>query len=188
MQENRQKQTEALGLRNNGRNAPSSAKIKQEEMMRRTLAIVVLCLAMAGCSAQKRAEKHLRRAVELCPELTQMTARPIDTVFTLASPPDSCLLPIAPLIGGHTITINGQNGTFTAHADTSAIAISYRPDTILYRYTDTVWLPQVTVTETAPPAKRQGAWRTACLAAFGVVLGFALLRATDRLIDDIHRN
>ena len=141
--------------------------------MRRTLAIVVLCLAMAGCSAQKRAEKHLRRAVELCPELAQMTARPIDTVLTLASPPDSCLLPIAPLIGGHTLTIDGQNGTFTAHADTSAIAIAYRPDTILYRYTDTVWLPQVVVAETETPAKRKihwGAW------AFWAVLVAALLR------------
>lgn len=156
--------------------------------MRRTLAIVVLCLAMAGCSAQRRAERHIRRAVELCPEWVQTTARPIDTVFTLASPPDSCLLPIAPLMNGHTITVSGQNGTFTAHADTSAIAVAYRPDTLSYRYTDTVWLPQVTVAETETPAKRQGAWHTAWLAAFGVVLGFALLRATDRLIDDIHRN
>lgn len=142
-------------------------------MMRRTLAIVVLCLAMAGCSAQKRAEKHLRRAVELCPELTQMTARPIDTVFTLASPPDSCLLPIAPLMNGHTITIDGQNGTFTAHADTSAIAIAYRPDTLSYRYTDTVWLPQVVVAEPETPAKPEihwGAW------AFWAVLVAALLR------------
>ena len=157
--------------------------------MKRTLiALLALCLALSGCSVQRRAERKVRRAVELCPGLVVPKAHPIDTVLTLASPPDSCLLPIAPLIGGHTITINGQNGTFTAHADTAAIAIAYRPDTILYRYTDTVWLPQVTVAETAPPAKRQGAWRTAWLAAFGVVLGFALLRATDRLIDDIHRN
>ena len=142
-------------------------------MKRSVIALLALCLAMAGCSAQRRAERHLRRAVELCPELAQMTARPIDTVFTLASPPDSCLLPIAPLIGGHTITINGQNGTFTAHADTSAIAVAYRPDTLSYRYTDTVWLPQVVVTETAPPAKRKihwGAW------AFWAVLVAALLR------------
>ena len=141
--------------------------------MRRTLAIVVLCLAMAGCSAQKRAEKHLRRAVELCPELAQMTARPIDTVLTLASPPDSCLLPIAPLIGGHTITVSGQNGTFTAHADSVTIAVAYRPDTLSYRYTDTVWLPQVAIAETAPPAKRKthwGAW------AFLAVVAAALLR------------
>ena len=63
--------------------------------------------------------------------------------------------------------------TFTAHADTSAIAIAYRPDTLSYRYTDTVWLPQVIVTETAPPAKRKihwGAW------AFWAVLVAALLR------------
>lgn len=142
-------------------------------MKLRTVAIVALCLAMAGCSVQRRAERHLRRAVELCPELVQTKAHPIDTVFTLASPPDSCLLPIAPLIGGHTITINGQNGTFTAHADTSAIAIAYRPDTLSYRYTDTVWLPQVSVTETAPPAKPEIPWGAV---AFWAVLVAALLR------------
>lgn len=142
-------------------------------MKRRTLATVALCLAMAGCSAQRRAERHLRRAVELCPEWVQPQARPIDTVFTLASPPDSCLLPIAPLMNGHTVTVSGQNGTFTAHADTSAIAVAYRPDTLSYRYTDTVWLPQVAVTETETPAKRKihwGAW------AFWTVLVAALLR------------
>ena len=141
--------------------------------MRRTLAIVVLCLAMAGCSAHRRAERHLRRAVELCPELAQMTARPIDTVFTLASPPDSCLLPIAPLIGGHTITVSGQNGTFTAHADSVTIAVAYRPDTLSYRYTDTVWLPQVAVAETETPAKRRIPWDAV---AFWAVLVAALLR------------
>lgn len=173
MQENQQKQTEAPRLRNNGNSGPSSAKIKQEEMMRRTLAIVVLCLAMAGCSAQKRAEKHLRRAVELCPEWVQPQAHPIDTVFTLASPPDSCLLPIAPLMNGHTVTVSGQNGTFTAHADTAAIAIAYRPDTLSYRYTDTVWLPQVAVAETETPAKRRIPWDAV---AFWAVLVAAMLR------------
>ena len=157
-------------------------------MKRSVIALLVLCLALAGCSAQRRAERKVRRAVELCPELVQLKAHPIDTVFTLAALPDSCRVPIVALRQDAPLAIRAAHGIFTAHADTAEISIAYFPDTLSYRYTDTVWLPQVTVTETETPAKRQGAWRTACLAAFGVVLGFALLRATDRLIDDIRRN
>lgn len=152
-------------------------------MKLRTVAIVALYLAMAGCSVQRRAERHLRRAVELCPELMQTKAHPIDTVFTLASPPDSCLLPIAPLIGGHTITINGQNGTFTAHADTSAIAIAYRPDTILYRYTDTVWLPRVVVEGRGETEQDEDRNMWLML----LVCGFGLLSLGINAIDDRNR-
>ena len=141
--------------------------------MRRTLAIVVLCLALAGCSAQRRAERKVRRAVELCPELVQLKAHPIDTVFTLAALPDSCRVPIVALRQDAPLAIRVAHGTFTAHADTAEISIAYFPDTLSYRYTDTVWLPQVVVAEPAPPAKRKIHWG-AC--AFWAVLVAALLR------------
>lgn len=140
-------------------------------MKLRAIAIVALCLAMAGCSVQRRAERHLRRAVELCPELVQAKAHPIDTVLALAPPPDGCLLPIAALHQADTIAVRAQNGTFTAHADSAAITVTYRPDTLSYRYADTVWLPQVVV---EPQAKHPERHRWKFLVGFIIGVGFTL--------------
>lgn len=140
-------------------------------MKLRAIAIVALCLAMAGCSAQRRAQRKVRRAVELCPELVQMKAHHIDTVLTLASLPDGCRLPIAALHQADTLTIRASHGTFTAHADTAEISVAYFPDTLSYRYADTVWLPQVVV---EPQAKHPERHHWKLLAGFVLGVGFSI--------------
>lgn len=137
-------------------------------MMRRTLAIVVLCLAMAGCSAQKRAEKHLRRAVELCPELAQMTARPIDTVFTVSLEVDRCTIPLAPMLTGDTIRTRTEQGTFVTYIGHDSLEVSYEANPVEVVFQDTIQFKQIT------PKTPKKTHETFCSTLAKIIFGFAL--------------
>ena len=65
--------------------------------MKTLLKTLLLCAALAvmsGCSAQRRAERHVRKAVALCPELVQAKAHPIDTALTVPAWADCTTLPL----------------------------------------------------------------------------------------------
>lgn len=67
--------------------------------MKTSLKIFLLAVAlivMNGCSAQRRAERLVRRAVALCPELVQVKAHPIDTVLTAPGFADMARVPLPP--------------------------------------------------------------------------------------------
>ena len=75
------------------------------------LALFVALATMTACSAQRRAERHLRKAVALCPELVQVKAHPIDTVLTAPGFADVAAFPLASLVQGDTLYAATAHGT-----------------------------------------------------------------------------
>lgn len=75
------------------------------------LLVLALLVGLSGCSAQRRAERHLRKAVALCPELVQVKAHPIDTVLTAPGFADAAAFPLASLVQGDTLYAATAHGT-----------------------------------------------------------------------------
>lgn len=142
------------------------------EMKHRVLAIAALCLALAGCGTQKRAERHLRRAVALWPELVQMKAHHIDTVFTVNLEVDHCTLPLATMLTGATIQTHTEQGTFVAYIEHDSLEVSYEADPVEVVFQDTIQFQQI-APET--PKKTHGTfWSTLAK----IIFGFALCYST----------
>ena len=146
--------------------------------MKTSLKIAVLCVALAtmtACSAQRRAERLVRRAVALCPELQQMKAHTIDTVLTTPVWADCARVPLPKVLQGDTVYAATDHGTVLVSMcqsdSTLRVGFVAAPQTIHYK--DTVELPQVAI---EPAKAKRGAsfWSHFALALFGIGLGVAL--------------
>lgn len=149
--------------------------------MKTSLKIFLLAAAlsvMSGCSAQKRAERHVRKAVSLCPELVQVKAHPIDTVLTVGPWADCTVVGMGDLTAGETHYTATPHGTIVVSlrkAD-STLRVGFIAAPQRIRYRDTIRYSQVALTE-APEAEPEpdGVWRGAGLVLLGIVAGFVIL-------------
>lgn len=124
--------------------------------MKTSLHIFLLAAAMAtlpACSAQKRAERHMRKAVALCPELVQLKAHPIDTVLTVPGFIDMATVPLNAVMNHKTVYAATPHGTVVVSvSDTdSSLRIGFVAAPQKYRYQDTLRYSQVTLS--SQPAK-----------------------------------
>lgn len=149
--------------------------------MKTSLKIFLLVAAlgvMTACSAQKRAERHVRKAVELCPGLVQAKAHPIDTVLTVGPWADCSVVPMGDLVAGETLYTATPHGTIVVSlrkAD-STLRLGFIAAPQRIRYQDTVRYAQVIVpdgTEAEPEAAH--VWRGVGLVLLGIVAGFVIL-------------
>ncbi|MCR5040042.1 MAG: hypothetical protein K6A94_12005 [Bacteroidales bacterium] len=120
--------------------------------MKTSLKIFLLAAAlivMTGCSAQRCAERLVRRAVALCPELVQLKAHPIDTVLTAPAFADATLVPMAKVLNGETVYAATDHGTVVVslRQPDSALRVGFVAAPQKFHYQDTVRLAQVAITE-----------------------------------------
>lgn len=133
----------------------------------------ILCVSTA-CSAQKRAERHIRRAVALCPELLQMNAQQIDTVLTVPGFTDIGAVPLGNVLQGDTLYAATEHGTVVVSVSQSdsSLRVGFVAAPQKIRYSDSVQLPQVTI---SPQKEEEGHfWNDMALWVFGIGLGMAL--------------
>ena len=142
--------------------------------MKHFLYIIVIAVTLTGCSAQKRAERHMRKAVALCPELVQMTAHPIDTVLTAPGFADACGVPLDKVLKGDTLYAATDHGTVVVSLSQSdsSLRVGFVAAPRKIRYQDSVKLPQVVVT--AKQEEKGHFWQDFFLWLSGIVLGAAL--------------
>lgn len=146
--------------------------------MKTSLKILILTVAMAtmtACSTQRRAERLVRRAVALCPELVQMKAHPIDTTLTVPAWADCAHVPLPKVLQGDTAYAATDHGTVLVSLcqSDSTLRVGFVAAPQQIHYTDTVNVPQVTV---EPSKAKRGAafWSHFALSLFGIGLGMAL--------------
>lgn len=120
--------------------------------MKTSLKIILITLVLAvmtGCSMQRRAERHIRRAVELCPELAQKKAHAIDTMISVSGYTDIVIVPVPEVLASDALSIETDNGTFTLefHGADSTLEIGFTADPTEIHYRDTIQYSQVVVPE-----------------------------------------
>ncbi len=146
--------------------------------MKTSLKIALLAVAlivMNGCSAQRRAERLVRRAVALCPELVQVKAHPIDTVLTAPGFADMARVPLPQVLAGDTLYAATDHGTVVVSlSDTdSSLRVGFVAAPQKIRYKDQVKIAQVTI-EPTPQAKGKSFWSHFALVLLGLGTGVAL--------------
>ena len=149
--------------------------------MKTSLKIFLLAAAlivMTGCSAQKRAERHMRRAVALCPEMVQVKAHTIDTVLTVGPWANCTVVGMGDLTAVETLYTATPHGTIVVSlrkAD-STLRVGFIAAPQRIRYQDTIRYSHVTLSE-APEAepKPTRVWRGVGLVLLGIVAGFVIL-------------
>lgn len=147
--------------------------------MKKSLKIFLLAAAlivMNGCSAQKRAERHMRKAVSLCPELVQTKAHPIDTVLTAPGYADCTTVTLADVMEGQTLYKATDHGTVVVklQPEDSTLCVGFVAAPIPVHYQDTLSYAQVAVAEDAVRA-RYPAWTWIGCVLLGIVIGFVVL-------------
>lgn len=146
--------------------------------MKTSLKIFLLAAAlivMNGCSAQKRAERHIRKAVALCPELAQVKAHPIDTVLTAPGWADCTHVSLPKLLQGDTLYAATEHGTVVVSLSRSdsSLRVGFVAVPQKIRYKDTLPYRQVVVPES--PAYSKGRfWSSLALWIGGTSFGLAL--------------
>ena len=146
----------------------------------RTILKITLIAAMlsviTACSAQKKAQRHMRKAVELCPELVQVKAHPVDTVLTVKPWADCTTVPLPTVLKGDTVYTVTDHGTvvvnFNAEDSTLRVGFIAMPQQLHYR--DTLHYAQVVVPETTAITGGRSAWVGIVLWLLGVAVGMAL--------------
>lgn len=149
--------------------------------MKTSLKIFLLAAAlivMTACSAHRRAERHMRKAVSLCPELVQTKAHPIDTVLTVGPWADCTVVGMGDLTAGKTLYTATPHGTIIVSlrkAD-STLRVGFIAAPQRIRYQDTIRYSQVTLPDTPEPEpKPTRVWRGVGLVLLGIVAGFVIL-------------
>ena len=142
--------------------------------MKHLLSIIILAVVLTGCSAQKRAERHVRRAVALCPELVQMTARPIDTVLTAPGFADMAVVPFSKVLAGDTVYAATNHGTVVVslRQSDSALRVGFVAAPQKIHFTDTFRYAQIVSKDPSEQQKR-GFWRGFAWCFLGICLGIA---------------
>lgn len=146
--------------------------------MRTLLKTLLLCAALAvtsGCSAQKRAERYMRKAVALCPELVQLKAHPIDTVLTAPGFADMARVPVPQVLAGDTLYAATDHGTVVVSlSDTdSSLRVGFVAAPQKIRFKDQVEIAQVAI-EPTPQARGKAFWSHFALVLLGLGTGVAL--------------
>ena len=145
--------------------------------MKTSLKIAVLFVAlfaMTACSAQRRAQRLVRRAVALCPELVQMKAHTIDTVLTAPGWADVVSIPVYDVAVGDTIYAATDHGTVVVSLcqPEGALRVGFVAAPQEIRYQDTVRVPQVINTTPAPKtASGRGFWEGLAICLIGLLAG-----------------
>lgn len=123
----------------------------------KTVVFLVALVVMSGCSAQKRAERRVRRAVNECPELVQLKAHPIEGTVTAPAFADMALLPLAPVLSYDTLYASTDHGTVVVslRPSDSALRVGFVAAPREVRYRDTVRYAQV-VLPSDQAASRKG--------------------------------
>ena len=168
----------------NKENFKENREEERVQTMKTLLKVALVCAALAvmsGCSAQRRAERHVRKAVALCPELVQLKAHIVDTTLYAPAFADMAAVPLAAVLSHDTLYAATTHGTVVVSlrkADTVLrVGFVAAPQTIRYR--DTVRYAQVTVAPDVP--KTNGAravrfWPCAACVLGGIVVGiFAII-------------
>lgn len=145
--------------------------------MKTSLKILILTVALAAmvsCSTTRRAERLVRRAVALCPELVQTKAHPIDTVLAVPTYTDWAVVAFPQVLQGDTLFAATDHGTVAVSlcvADsTLSVGFVAAPQEIHYK--DTVQYEQVTI---SPAQKRGGSFLSHfALALIGLFVGIGL--------------
>ena len=146
--------------------------------MKTSLKIILLAAAlivMNGCSAQRRAERLVRRAVALCPELVQVKAHPIDTMLTAPGFADMTRVPLPQVLAGNTLYAATDHGTVVVSlSDTdSSLRVGFVAAPQKIRYKDQVEIAQVAI-EPTPQARGKAFWSHFALVLLGLGTGAAL--------------
>ena len=121
----------------------------------KTAILIVALATMTACSAQRRAEKHMRKAVALCPTLVQTKARSIDAVLTAPGFADVAVLPLSDLMRGDTLYAATDHGTVVVSQcrSDSTLRAGFVAAPREIHYQDTVHYAQVVVEATRPKPK-----------------------------------
>lgn len=148
--------------------------------MKTSLKIFLLAAAlsvMSGCSAQRRAERHMRRVVALCPEMVQVKAHPIDTVLTAPGYADCAIVPLADVLEGYTVYSPTDHGTVIVklRPTDSTLRVGFVAAPIPVRYQDTINYSQVIVPDTKEKDGKGSAWIWMGCILLGIVIGFVSL-------------
>ncbi len=144
--------------------------------MKRLLKIFVLAMTLvvtASCSAQYRAQRHMRRAIELCPELAQIRTRSIDTLLVVPGYQDIARVPMENVFQYDTLYLDTDHGTISLSFDQadSTITVGYTADPAEIHYHDTISYTEVIV----PPDQDGNAfWKKILTWILGVGAGMAL--------------
>lgn len=140
--------------------------------MKRLLSILVLVLILTGCSAQKRAERHMRKAVALCPELVQLKAHPIDTVLTVPGFADATTVPMEAVLQYDTIYAATDHGTVVVSLSQSdsSLRVGFVAAPQKIHFTDTLRYAQIVSKDPSEQQKR-GFWRGFAWCFLGFCLG-----------------
>lgn len=143
---------------------------------KKALKIALLAAALivtGGCSARQRAERRVRRAVALCPDMVQVKAHPIEGTATAPAFADVAHVPLRPVMDGDTLYAATEHGTVAVslrRAD-GALRVGFVAAPREVRYTDTLYYSQVQPVAPKPAAtpRRGGgvAW-----ALLGAVVAF----------------
>ena len=146
--------------------------------MKTSLKIFLLAVAlivMNGCSAQRRAERMVRRAVALCPEMVQVKAHHIDTVLIAPGFADMASVPLPRVLSGDTLYAATDHGTVVVSlSDTdSSLRVGFVAAPQKVRYKDQVELPQVVIEPTSQ-ARGKAFWSHFALVLLGLGTGVAL--------------
>ena len=139
--------------------------------------LFVALIVMSGCSAQKRAERHMRRAVALCPEMVQVKAHTIDTVLTAPGYADCAIVTLADVLKGYTVYSPTDHGTVIVKlrpAD-STLRVGFVAAPIPVRYQDTINYSQVIFPDTKEKDGKGSAWIWMGCILLGIVIGFLSL-------------
>lgn len=144
--------------------------------MKTSLKIAVLFVAlvtMTACSAQRRAQRLVRRAVALCPELVQAKAHTIDTVLTAPGWADVVAVPIADVATGDTIYAATDHGTVVVslRQSDSALRVGFVAAPQPIRYRDTLHYPQVVIPEQLPTEGGKIIWWPLVTWLLGIAVG-----------------
>ena len=141
--------------------------------MKRLLSILVLVLILTGCSAQKRAEKHMRKAVALCPELVQLKAHPIDTVLTVPGFADVTTVPMEAVLQYDTIYAATDHGTVVVSLSQSdsSLRVGFVAVPQKLNYHDTVRLAQVAFETKTGESHGTRFWSGFLIWIFGIGVG-----------------
>ena len=147
--------------------------------MKTSLKIALLCVALAvmtACSAQKRAERRVRRAIIECPELVQMKAHPIDTVLTAPAFADVAIVPMQAVETGDTIYAATPHGTVVVslqqHDSTLRVGFVAAPREIHYQ--DTLRYAQVAINPVPKTKPKNDFFSDFAVGCLCVAAGFVL--------------
>ena len=142
----------------------------------KTALICVALIVMTACSAQKRAERHVRKAVALCPELVQLKAHRIDTALTVPGFADMAAVPLKAVLKQDTLYAATEHGTVVVslRQSDSALRVGFVAAPRELRFHDTVHYAQV-VPRPKPEAKPAGRfWSRLASWIFGIAIGMSI--------------